>query len=127
MKKTFLLIIGLLFVVSMCGEAQAAAEDVQIAAKKNSKGEGVYKWWRNERTRRQAELDAYVADNRDEFDSFRTAPLGIKQKSKVRSGDGARWRRISPGVASPASRAVVPESVTPLRMADVKRFTGPTH
>jgi hypothetical protein len=42
-------------------------------------GERVYRWWRRERERRQAEIDAYLEDNRDDFDSFRTAPLAIRQ------------------------------------------------
>ena len=42
-------------------------------------GNGVYKWWRGERARRQAEIDQYLADYQLEFDSFRTAPLAIRQ------------------------------------------------
>jgi hypothetical protein len=33
-------------------------------------------WWRKERARRQAELDAYVAENQADFDSFRRIPAG---------------------------------------------------
>lgn len=38
-----------------------------------------YSWWRRQRERRQAKIDAYLEDNRDDFDSYRTAPLAIKQ------------------------------------------------
>ncbi|MEM7025036.1 MAG: hypothetical protein AAF637_21000 [Pseudomonadota bacterium] len=43
------------------------------------KTERNYVWWRVTRAKRQAEIDAYLAENLDDFTSFRTAPLGIKQ------------------------------------------------
>jgi mono/diheme cytochrome c family protein len=36
-------------------------------------------WWRNERTRRLAAINEYLKQNQDAYDSFRLAPLAIKQ------------------------------------------------
>ncbi len=44
------------------------------------KDRGDYAWWCVTRARRLAELNAYIAANRDDFESFRSAPLGIKQE-----------------------------------------------
>jgi len=44
------------------------------------KDRGDYAWWRVTRARRLAELDVYITANADDFESFRSAPLGIKQE-----------------------------------------------
>ena len=33
-------------------------------------------WWRRERAQRQAEIDAYLVADRDNYESFKDAPLG---------------------------------------------------
>jgi hypothetical protein len=59
-------------------EAQQLEPDpLRVDEKRN--GGGVFNWWRHERERRQAEVDRYLADNGANFDSFRTAPLAIRQ------------------------------------------------
>lgn len=40
---------------------------------------GPYSWWRNERARRLVEIQHYLEKNHAAFESFRTAPLSIKQ------------------------------------------------
>jgi hypothetical protein len=42
-------------------------------------GTGPRNWWRNERTRRLAAIKKYLKQNQAAFDSFRLAPLAIKQ------------------------------------------------
>jgi hypothetical protein len=39
-------------------------------------GAGTYNWWRIERTARQLELDAYLVEHADQFESFKNTALG---------------------------------------------------
>ena len=41
-----------------------------------SRGAGTTQWWETQRAERQAELDAFIAANREDFDWFKDAPLG---------------------------------------------------
>jgi hypothetical protein len=51
-----------------------------VAAQSGSiHGTGPRNWWRNERTRRLAAIKKYLKQNQAAFDSFRLAPLAIKQ------------------------------------------------
>lgn len=51
-----------------------------VAAAGGSKnGGGNTNWWQHERERRQADIDRYLAENSENFDSFRTAPLAVRR------------------------------------------------
>ena len=53
------------------------SDDVDVSADESAvAGGGSYNWWRKERAHRQAELDAFVAANRTDFDAFRRNPAG---------------------------------------------------
>lgn len=59
----------------------ASTENAESAAAPHAakSGAGAFSWWRLERARRQAEIDAYVNGNLDEFLSFKNAPIAIKR------------------------------------------------
>ncbi|MFO1070296.1 MAG: hypothetical protein U1E14_17415 [Geminicoccaceae bacterium] len=73
LKKLSLILLLLMTVVPGTAGATGGAADPPLLAK------DPYAWWRAERARRQAAIDAYVARHPAEFRSFRTQPLGIKQ------------------------------------------------
>ena len=63
------------------GKSENSISAGEVASQIGSgNGQETYNWWRKERARRLALLAGYLKQNKEEFDSFRTAPLAFKQK-----------------------------------------------
>jgi mono/diheme cytochrome c family protein len=72
--------LGLLFIIGVFFLPTERALAIEQEALTSSKSHGgKFTWWRLERAKRQAELGAYLLKNRDEFLSFKNAPLSTKQ------------------------------------------------
>ena len=54
----------------------AETENLANSEEALSRGAGTTQWWQTQRAERQAELDAYIAANREDFEWFKDAPLG---------------------------------------------------
>ncbi len=65
-----------LFVSASCALEQEAATSVNGTSEALSSCSPALRWWREEREERQAELSQYIADNRADYESFRTTPAG---------------------------------------------------
>lgn len=58
-----------------CGDAVTTDTDV-AELQQESHSDKDLQWWRAERAERQAAIDAYIADNYEDYDSFKNTPLG---------------------------------------------------
>ncbi len=81
-KKYLLPYVGALTLLSPLGcgvESTAETSDVEtgnLTVKKATKPKPDLQWWRVEREKRQAAVDAYVYDNQEDWESFKNTPLG---------------------------------------------------
>lgn len=74
--RRWIVIAGLSGLLGCAVEPADDVDDEVKSVERGLQGGGTTNWWEHERARRQAELDTYLADNQDDYQWFKDAPLG---------------------------------------------------